>query len=183
MARGVRRQRVVLRVDSAVENLDRCLATISSDPRRRHATHMMMSNCFLRPLASTATSSPRSTRIITLSQCPTVMFVFSCLLVNLICVAQSGICKFFSRCHGPSGSSRVAYTESSLSGSKASGEGLLTAAWAASWATGESFAAFGSSDMMGRRGKVRSNFSGCLTKSRVNFLGVSCRATFFSCAK
>jgi hypothetical protein len=34
----------------------------------RLRTHIMMSNCFLLPLASTATSSPLSTLIVTLSQ-------------------------------------------------------------------------------------------------------------------
>lgn len=62
---------------------------------------MMMSNCFLLPLASKSVSSPRSTLKMILRQCPTVIFVFACLVVKWIRLLQSGTCRSASKCQGP----------------------------------------------------------------------------------
>jgi hypothetical protein len=147
-------------------------------------THMIISNCFLRPFESIATSSPLSTRIVTFKLCVVAIFVLSCLVVNRIRNAQSGTDKACSKCHGPSGSISPASILSSansrsLSSRSYSGlsDGLLRYAILASSASGDDLAALGSSERMGKSGSIRSFFSGCLMNSKGNRRGCSCRAT------
>jgi hypothetical protein len=159
-----------------------CLSVISNTTRS--VTHMMISNCFLRPLESMATSSPLSTRIVTFKLCVVAIFVLSCLVVNRIRKAQSGTDRACSRCQGPSGSIKPASILSSANSlsfmSKSNSgrsEGLLRYATRASSASGDDLAALGSSDRIGRRGSIRSFLSGCLMNSKGNRRGCSCRAT------